>query len=60
MLMERFEVKDENGRSNCWAGGQLDQGSGYWGGYADQETIKQAVREAIQAQQELEEEETVK
>ena len=26
-----------------WSGGQLDQGSGFWGGYADQEAIKKAV-----------------
>ena len=26
-----------------WSGGQLDQGSGFWGGYADQEEIKKLV-----------------
>ena len=26
-----------------WSGGQLDQGSGFWGGYADQKAIKEAV-----------------
>lgn len=31
-----------------WLGGQLDQGSGYWGGYADQNAIKAAVQEALQ------------
>ena len=31
-----------------WLGGQLDQGSGYWGGYADQNEIKAAVQEALQ------------
>ena len=30
-----------------WSGGQLDEGSGFWGGYADQTAIKQAVQEAI-------------
>lgn len=30
-----------------WSGGQLDQGSGFWGGYADQNAIKQAVQEMI-------------
>lgn len=30
-----------------WSGGQLEQGSGFWGGYADQETIKKAVEEWI-------------
>lgn len=30
-----------------WFGGQVDQGSGFWGGYADQEAIKQAVQEMI-------------
>ena len=34
-----------------WSGGQLDQGSGFWGGYADQEAIKKAVQEAIEKQQ---------
>ena len=31
-----------------WLGGQLDQGSGYWGGYADQNAIKAAVQEVLQ------------
>ena len=26
-----------------WSGGQLEQGSGFWGGYADQEAIKKLV-----------------
>lgn len=26
-----------------WSGGQLDQGSGFWGGYADQKAIKELV-----------------
>lgn len=30
-----------------WSGGQLEQGSGFWGGYADQNAIKQAVQEMI-------------
>jgi hypothetical protein len=34
-----------------WSGGQLDQGSGFWGGYADQEAIKQVVQETIAKQQ---------
>jgi hypothetical protein len=34
-----------------WSGGQLDQGSGFWGGYADQEAIKQAVQDFIAKQQ---------
>lgn len=34
-----------------WSGGQLDQGSGFWGGYADQEAIKNAVQEIITRQQ---------
>ena len=31
-----------------WSGGQLDQGSGFWGGYADQSAIKAAVQESLQ------------
>ena len=31
-----------------WSGGQLDQGSGFWGGYADQNGIKAAVESALQ------------
>lgn len=30
-----------------WSGGQLEQGSGFWGGYADQEAIKKAIDEVI-------------
>lgn len=30
-----------------WSGGQLDQGSGFWGGYADQEAIKVEVQKMI-------------
>lgn len=40
MLNERFPVG--------WSGGQLDQGSGFWGGYADQSAIKAAVQAALQ------------
>ena len=40
MLNERFP--------GGWSGGQLDQGSGFWGGYADQSTIKAAVQTALQ------------
>ena len=31
-----------------WSGGQLDQGSGFWGGYADQNAIKTEVQNALQ------------
>ena len=31
-----------------WSGGQLDQGSGFWGGYADQSAIKAAVEATFQ------------
>ncbi len=31
-----------------WSGGQLDQGSGFWGGYADQDAIKATVAKAIE------------
>ena len=31
-----------------WSGGSLDQGSGFWGGYADQNAIKLAVQAAVQ------------
>lgn len=41
MLNERFP--------GGWSGGQLEQGSGFWGGYADQEAIKKAVREVFTA-----------
>jgi len=34
-----------------WSGGQLDQGSGFWGGYADQSEIKSVVQEFINKQQ---------
>ena len=30
-----------------WSGGQLDQGSGFWGGYADQNAIKEAVQSMV-------------
>jgi hypothetical protein len=30
-----------------WSGGQLDQGSGFWGGYADQEEIKKFVESEV-------------
>ena len=30
-----------------WSGGQLSQGSGFWGGYADQSDIKTAVQSAL-------------
>ena len=31
-----------------WSGGQLEQGSGFWGGYADQNAIKTEVQNALQ------------
>ncbi len=34
-----------------WSGGELDKGSGFWGGYADQEKIRKAVRELAEPQQ---------
>lgn len=37
-----------------WSGGQLDQGSGFWGGYADQNAIKEAVSGKIEKNVELE------
>ena len=40
MLNEKF--------SGGWSGGQLDQGSGFWGGYANQSEIKAAVQAALQ------------
>lgn len=40
MLNERFP--------GGWSGGQLDQGSGFCGGYADQSAIKAAVQAALQ------------
>lgn len=43
MLNERFP--------GGWSGGQLEQGSGFWGGYADQSAIKEAVNNAIRARQ---------
>lgn len=39
MLNERF--------LSGWSGGSLDQGSGYWGGYADQNDIKTEVQNKI-------------
>lgn len=30
-----------------WSGGQLDQGSGFWGGYADQDAIKKLVEKLM-------------
>ena len=39
MLNERFP--------SGWSGGSLDQGSGYWGGYADQNDIKTEVQNKI-------------
>ena len=43
MLNERFP--------GGWSGGQLDKGSGFWGGYADQNAIREAVKEvAIKAE----------
>ena len=39
MLSERFP--------SGWSGGSLDQGSGYWGGYADQNAIKAEVQNTI-------------
>ncbi|HJJ09492.1 MAG TPA: hypothetical protein OIM50_04250 [Clostridiaceae bacterium] len=41
-------IKMLNEMFGGWLGGQLDQGSGYWGGYADQKAIKAAVQEALQ------------
>lgn len=32
-----------------WSGGQLDLGNGFWGGYADQEAIKQEVAKVFVA-----------
>lgn len=39
MLNEKFP--------SGWSGGSLDQGSGYWGGYADQNDIKTEVQNKI-------------
>ena len=39
MLNEKFQ--------GGWSGGQLDQGNGFWGGYADQEAIKAEVQNMI-------------
>ena len=36
-----------------WSGGQLDQGNGFWGGYADQEAIKKTVQEYIERTRQL-------
>lgn len=41
MLNERFP--------SGWSGGSLEQGSGYWGGYADQNDIKTEVQNKINA-----------
>ena len=41
MLSEKFP--------GGWSGGQLDQGSGFWGGYADQSAIKAEVQNMINA-----------
>lgn len=30
-----------------WSGGQLDQGSGFWGGYADQKAIRKSVETTL-------------
>ena len=30
-----------------WSGGQLEKGSGFWGGYADQKAIRKAVEEKL-------------
>lgn len=50
MLDSKFKVEDPNtGRSNCWCGGSLDQGYGFWGGKADQEAIKREVEAYINA-----------
>ena len=35
-----------------WSGGQLDQGSGFWGGYANQDEIKAEVKKLIEAERE--------
>ena len=35
-----------------WSGGQLDQGSGFWGGYANQDEIKAEVKKIIEAERE--------
>lgn len=40
MLNERFP--------GGWSGGQLSQGSGFWGGYADQNAIKATVQKMIE------------
>ena len=37
-----------------WSGGQLDQGHGFWGGYADQNAIKVAVQSVLQKDKESE------
>ena len=31
-----------------WSGGQLEEGNGFWGGYADQNAIKNEVQSAIE------------
>ena len=35
-----------------WSGGQLDKGNGFWGGYADQSEIKEAVELMIEQERE--------
>lgn len=35
-----------------WSGGRLDQGSGFWGGYANQDEIKAEVKKIIEAERE--------
>lgn len=42
-IIEKLNEKFPGG----WSGGQLDKGSGFWGGYADQEAIKQVVEDCI-------------
>lgn len=33
-----------------WSGGQLEKGNGFWGGYADQNAIKDAVQDSIKGE----------
>ena len=44
MLNEEFKEVDEEGKSNCWSGGQLEQGSGFWGGRVDQYQVVSFLR----------------
>ena len=30
-----------------WSGGQLEEGNGFWGGYGDQEAIKETIERHI-------------